>query len=102
MPCRLPGSLFVVLFAAPGPGSDNDTYAVPIDARGRGIVAGRGDVRALGEGDGRADRAVGLGGGLKAGPMGLLWEGEELYAVADGRLKRYRGVDGSKPATNPD
>ena len=27
--------------------------------------------------------------------MGLLWERDELFVVADGGLKRYRGVDGA-------
>src|SRR5438874_9253159 len=113
MPCRLPGSLLLVLFAVAGGGSAaepvaglkvppgftvteyagpalaNDIYTLHIDARGRVIVAGRGYVRELvdSDGDGRADHAVELVAGMKDGPMGLLWEGDDLYVVADGGLK---------------
>ena len=87
-----------------GPALANDIYTLHVDARGRVVVGGRGYVRDLvdDDGDGRADRAVELVTGLNGGPMGLLWEGDELFIVADGGLKRYRGANGTKPAANPE
>src|SRR5688572_28304306 len=79
----------------------NDIYTLHIDAAGRVVVCGRGYVRELldGDGDGHADQVRELVSGLKDGPMGVLWEGDTLHVVADGGLKRYRGVDGTRPAT---
>jgi len=87
--------------------SDNtlapDIYTMTIDVEGRVLVAGRGYVRLLvdDDGDGRADRAVELIDGLKDGPMGLLTEGDSLYVVADGGLKRYRGYNGRDKLRDP-
>ena len=52
-------------------------------------------------GDGYADRAVDLIDGLKDGPMGLLAEGDSLFVVADGGLKRYRGYNGRDKLKGP-
>jgi putative heme-binding domain-containing protein len=73
----------------------NDIYTMTIDDVGRVFVAGRGYVKQLvdDDGDGRADRAVVLLNNLKDGPMGLLAEGDSLYVVADGGLKRYSGLN---------
>lgn len=99
---KVPPGFTVTEYA--GPALANDIYTLHVDARGRVVVAGRGYVREIvdSDGDGRADRAIELVAGLKDGPMGLLWEGGDLYLVADGGLKRYRGVDGMKPAMNPE
>src|SRR6185503_5641989 len=72
----------------------NDIYTMTIDDAGRVIVAGRGYAKLLidDNGDGRADRAIELIRGLKDGPMGLLAEGDSLFVVADGGLKRYHGL----------
>src|SRR6266545_4156670 len=80
-----------------------DVYAMTIDDAGRVLVAGRGYVRVLvdDDGDGYADRAVDLIDGLKDGPMGLLAEGDCLYVVADGGLKRYRGYNGKDKQRAP-
>jgi len=69
----------------------NDIYTMTIDDTGRVFVAGKGYVKQLidDDGDGTADRAVDIITGLKDGPMGLLAEGDSLYVVADGGLKRY-------------
>lgn len=77
----------------------NDIYTMTIDDAGRVFVAGRGYVRELidDDGDGKADRAVNVVSGLKDGPMGLLVEGDSIYVVADGGLKRYR--PNQKPET---
>ncbi|HJZ55682.1 MAG TPA: hypothetical protein VKE74_12010, partial [Gemmataceae bacterium] len=81
----------------------NDIYTMTIDDDGRVLVAGRGYVRVLvdDDGDGRADRAVDLIDGLKDGPMGLLAEGDSLYVVSDGGLKRYRGYNGKDKLRGP-
>jgi putative heme-binding domain-containing protein len=81
----------------------NDIYTLTIDDEGRVLVAGKGYVRALvdDDHDGRADRAVTLLDNLKDGPMGLLAEGDSLYVVADGGLKRYRGYTGQDKLTTP-
>ncbi|MBP3960807.1 c-type cytochrome [Gemmata sp. G18] len=73
-----------------------DTYTMTIDDAGRVLIAGRGYVRVLvdDDNDGCADRAVDLIDGLKDGPMGLLAEGDSLFVVGDGGLKRYRGYNG--------
>ncbi len=80
-----------------------DVYTMTIDDAGRVLVAGRGYVRVLvdDDGDGYADRAVDLIDGLKDGPMGLLAEGDSLYVVADGGLKRYRGYNGKDKLKGP-
>lgn len=94
---KLPAGFVATEFS--GPQLANDIYTLHIDARGRVVVCGRGYVRELidDDNDGKADRARDLVAGLKDGPMGALWEGDTLYLVADGGLKRYRGVDGKKP-----
>ncbi len=80
-----------------------DVYTMTIDDAGRVLVAGRGYVRVLVENaDGYADRAVDLIDGLKDGPMGLLAEGDSLYVVADGGLKRYRGYNGKDKLKGPE
>ena len=85
------------------PALANDIYTMTIDADGRVLVAGRGYVRALvdDDSDGRADGAIDLIDGLKDGPMGLIAEGDSLYVVADGALKRYRGYNGRDMLTKP-
>ena len=98
---KLPPGFTAKLFA------DNplapDIYTMTIDDDGRVLVAGPGYVRVLvdDDGDGYADRAVDLIDGLKDGPMGLLVEGEWLYVVGDGGLKRYRGYNGKDKLKTP-
>ncbi|MBA4191612.1 MAG: hypothetical protein C0467_26840 [Planctomycetaceae bacterium] len=80
-----------------------DISTMTIDDAGRVLVAGRGYVRVLVDdnGDGVADRAIDLIDGLKDGPMGLFAEGDSLYVVADGGLKRYRGYNGKVKLKRP-
>jgi glucose/arabinose dehydrogenase len=80
----------------------NDIYTITIDDAGRVLVAGRGYVRVLVEADGRAARVFDLIDDLKDGPMGLLAEGDSLYVVADGGLKRYRGYNGRDKLKTPE
>ena len=95
---KLPAGFEIHRFA--GPEVANDIYTLHIDADGRIVVAGRGYVRQLidDDGDGTADRAVELIPAPKGGPMGLLWEKENLYVVADGGLHCYGSVSGKKPS----
>jgi putative membrane-bound dehydrogenase-like protein len=81
----------------------NDIYTLTIDPRGRVVVAGRGYIRVLvdDDGDGRADRAIDFADGPKDGAMGLLGEGDALYAVGDGGLRRFRDRDGDGKADGP-
>ena len=81
-----------------------DIYTMTIDEAGRTLVAGRGYVRVLIDdaGDGVAVRGIDIIDDLKDGPMGLLAEGESLYVVADGALKRYAGYKGINKLKNPE
>ncbi|HUR53666.1 MAG TPA: hypothetical protein VMZ71_06025, partial [Gemmataceae bacterium] len=74
----------------------NDIYTMTIDEAGRVLVAGRGYVKVL---DGNT--AIDILDGLKEGPMGLLAEGDSLFVVVDGGLKRYRGYNGRAKLTKP-
>jgi putative heme-binding domain-containing protein len=99
---KLPAGFVATEFS--GPQLSNDIYTLHIDSAGRIIVCGRGYAHELIDrnSDGRADDSRDLVAGLKDGPMGALWEGDTLYLVANGGLKRYRGVDGTKPLTEPE
>ncbi len=86
---RVPDGFEVTEYA----GSDlaNDIYCMTIDPQGRVIVSGRGYVRILvDDGKGKASRAIDFLAGPKDGAMGLLWEGDSLFVVGDGGLRRYR------------
>jgi putative heme-binding domain-containing protein len=80
-----------------------DIYTMTIDEDGRVLVAGRGYVHVLvdEDNDGVADHAIDLIDGLKDGPMGLFAEGDSLFVVVDGGLKRYRGYDGKSKLKQP-
>ncbi|MEW4569967.1 hypothetical protein AB1L88_19050 [Tautonia sp. JC769] len=86
-------------------GSDlaNDIQCMTIDPRGRVIVSGRGYTRILvdDDGDGRADRALPFADGPKDGAMGLFWEGDSLFVVGDGGLRRYVDADDDGIADGP-
>jgi putative heme-binding domain-containing protein len=85
-------------------GSDlaNDIYCMTIDPQGRVIVSGRGYTRILvDDGRGKAARAIDFLAGAKDGAMGLLGEGDSLFVVGDGGLRRYR-EKGGKPDGAPE
>jgi putative membrane-bound dehydrogenase-like protein len=85
-------------------GSDlaNDIFCMTIDQRGRVIVSGRGYTRILvDDGKGKAARAIDFLAGPKDGAMGLLWEGDSLYVIGDGGLRRYRDADGDGKPDGP-
>jgi putative membrane-bound dehydrogenase-like protein len=97
---RVPDGFEVTEYA----GSDlaNDIYCMTIDPQGRVIVSGRGYVRILVDDDnGKAARAIDFLAGPKDGAMGLLWEGDSLYVVGDGGLRRYRDADGDGKPDGP-
>src|SRR5207248_1040833 len=92
---RVPPGFEVHQFA--GDDLAHDIFTMTLDPQGRVVVAGRGYIRLLidDDGDGRADRAVQIADHPKDGAMGLLWEGDTLYAVGDGGLRRFKvGPDG--------
>src|SRR5690348_10619508 len=74
----------------------NDIYCMTLDPKGRVVVSGRGYIRLLvdDDGDGRADRALDFAAAPKDGAMGLFWEGDTLWCMGDGGLRRYRDAGG--------
>jgi putative heme-binding domain-containing protein len=91
---RVPDGFEVTEFA----GSDlaNDIYCLTLDPKGRVVVSGRDYIRLLlDERDtGRATRVLDFAGAPKDGAMGLFWEGDDLYCMGDGGLRRYRDAGG--------
>jgi putative heme-binding domain-containing protein len=75
----------------------NDIFCMTVDPKGRVVVSSRGYIRLLldEKGDGRATRALDFAGAPKDGAMGLFWEGDNLYCMGDGGLKRYRDAGGA-------
>ena len=96
---KVPSGFAVDSFA--GPELANDIYCMSISSDGRVIVAGRGYIRELidDNNDGVAERASDLVTGIQEGPMGLLLEGNTLYAVTDGGLWRFENCDGERPVS---
>jgi putative membrane-bound dehydrogenase-like protein len=82
----------------------NDIFCMTLDPRGRVVVSGRGYIRLLldDNGDGRADRAVDFTAAPKDGAMGLFWEGDSLFCMGDGGLRRYRDADGEDRKRPPE
>jgi putative heme-binding domain-containing protein len=91
---RVPPGFYVTEIA--GDDLAHDCYTLTINPKGEVIVAGRGYIRRLiDNGTGKADRAVEIADHPKDGAMGLLWEGDTLWAVGDGGLRRFTiGPDG--------
>jgi putative heme-binding domain-containing protein len=91
---RVPAGFEVTEFA----GSDlaNDIFCMTLDPKGRVVVSGRGFVRLLldEKKDGRATKAIDFAGAPKDGAMGLFWEGDDLYCMGDGGLRRWRDANG--------
>lgn len=98
---RVPDGFVVTEFS----GSDlaNDIQCMTIDPRGRVIVSGRGYTKILldDDGDGIADRALPFADGPKDGAMGLWWEGDSLFVVGDGGLRRYVDTNDDGIADGP-
>lgn len=74
----------------------NDIHCLTLDPQGRVVVSGRGYIRLLldDNGVGRADRALDFAAAPKDGVMGLFWEGDTLFCMGDGGLRRYRNAGG--------
>jgi putative heme-binding domain-containing protein len=91
---RVPDGFEVTEFA----GSDlaNDIFCMTLDPKGRVVVSGRGYVRLLvgDKGDAHATQALDFAGAPKDGAMGLFWEGDDLYCMGDGGLRRWRDANG--------
>jgi putative membrane-bound dehydrogenase-like protein len=81
----------------------NDIFSMTVDPKGRVVVAGRGYIRILvdDDGDGRADRAIEFADTPKEGAQGLLWEGNHLYFMGDGGLRRFRVAANGDHAEGP-
>ncbi len=76
----------------------NDIVCMTVDPKGRVVVSGRGYVRVFVDdnGDGKADRALDFASEPKDGAMGLLWEGDTLFAMGDGGLRHFTSMNGDK------
>src|SRR5262245_59307655 len=105
MPSRLTGlAFFALALAAPAQsipgfkvppgfvvsefaGDDlaHDISTMTIDSHGRIVVAGRGYIKLLldDNADGKADRLIDVADTPKGYVMGLVWEGDTLFAVGD-------------------
>src|SRR5262245_15684362 len=89
---RVPAGFEVTEYA--GSELANDIYCMTLDPKGRVVVSGRDYIRVLIEEDGRAKKALDFAGAPKDGAMGLFWEGDDLYCMGDGGLRRYRNASG--------
>jgi putative heme-binding domain-containing protein len=91
---RVPDGFEVTEFA----GSDlaNDIFCMTLDPKGRVVVSGRGYIRLLldDKHEGKATKALDFAGAPKDGAMGLFWEGDDLYCMGDGGLRRWRDANG--------
>jgi putative heme-binding domain-containing protein len=89
---RAPAGFAVTEFA--GTDLANDIFCMTLGPSGQVVVSGRGYIRLLVEKDGRAVEALEFAGAPKDGAMGLFWEGDDLYCMGDGGLRRYRNAGG--------
>ncbi len=92
---RVPAGFEVIEFADSQ--LANDIFTLTINPRGQVVVSGPGYLRILVEDEktGKAAHAIDIGVGNKDGAQGLFWEGDLLYYMADGGLRRIRvGEDG--------
>jgi len=80
----------------------NDIVTMTINPQGRIVVAGPGYIRMLVEDDkgGKAVKAVDVQPAPKDAPQALLWEGDHLYFMSDGGLRRMP-IDADGKATGP-
>jgi putative heme-binding domain-containing protein len=110
---RVPEGFEVTEFADSG--LANDIFCMTLDPQGRVVVSGRGYIRLLTDDGpaaeatkpgtpgaspdrptmtGRASKALDFAGAPKDGAMGLFWEGDDLYCMGDGGLRRYSNAGG--------
>src|SRR4051794_34589480 len=74
----------------------NDIHCLTVGPAGQVVVSGRGYVRLLVDekGSGKATRALDFAEAPRDGAMGLCWDGDDLYCMGDGGLRRYRHASG--------
>ena len=79
-----------------------DTWCMTIDSRGRVVVANSKSIRVLidEDGDGEADDFITFAN-VDRGVMGMCFDGNSLYVVADGWLLRYDDANGDSIADGP-
>lgn len=80
-----------------------DAVRLALDPKGRIVVSGPGYIRVLADDDqdGRAERALEFSNEPRNGAMGMLWEGDSLYYIGQGGLRRLRDADGDGRADGP-
>lgn len=80
-----------------------DAVRLAIDPEGRIVVSGPGYIRLLvdDDHDGQAERVREFSNEPRGGAMGMLWEGDSLYYVGQGGLRRLRDADGDGRADGP-
>ncbi len=81
----------------------HNAYCMTLDTQDRVVVSAPGYVRVLvdRDQDGDADEAVTFADGPTSGAQGLCFDGNDLLAVGDGGLLRYRDADGDQNADGP-
>ena len=79
-----------------------DTWCMTLDSHGRVVVANGKTIRVLidEDGDGLADDFITFAN-VERGVMGLCFDGNSLYAAADGWLMRYDDANGDSIADGP-
>ena len=89
-----PAGFRCVQFA--GDGLAHDVFCLTHDAAGAVVVSGPGYVKRLldDDGDGAADRAQVFASAPQTGAQGMYFLGDDLLAVGDGGLLRFRDEDG--------
>lgn len=81
----------------------HNAYCMTLDSHDRVVVSAPGYIRVLVDQDqnGDADAAITFADGPKSGAQGLCFDGNDLLAVGDGGLLRYRDVDADLHADGP-
>jgi putative membrane-bound dehydrogenase-like protein len=79
-----------------------DVWCMTLDAAGRVVVGNGNSIRVLvdEDGDGEADDFITFAK-VERGVMGLCFDGNSLYATADGWLQRYEDANGDSIADGP-
>ncbi len=82
----------------------NDIYCLTVGPAGQVVVSSRGYIRQLidEKGAGKATKALDFAAAPRDGAMGLCWDGDDLYCMGDGGLRRYRGAGGEGRTKPPE
>jgi putative membrane-bound dehydrogenase-like protein len=80
-----------------------DAVRLALDPQGRLVVSGPGYIRVLVDDDqnGQAERASEFSNEPRTGAMGMLWEGDSLYFIGQGGLRRLCDADHDGRADGP-